>query len=182
VCVCVCVCVTGSLYVLLFSGEVIIIRYQHIAGCQSLYSYILRGWTAAPRRVVKQAHGVRVRRDGVGGVRRAAVCVRKGWCWRHTAGSVVGARRQTLGTANDGGSLIDSGAEGARAPAACFCKRVAEARGWWPCWARATTTIARVKTHNACSTAHCGSWATWNRHRRWLGVAEAIVDWEDVLC
>jgi len=34
-------CVTGSLYVPLFSGEVIVIRYQHIAGCQSLYSYIL---------------------------------------------------------------------------------------------------------------------------------------------
>jgi len=34
---------TGSLYVLLFSGEVIVIRYQHIAGCQSLYSYILSG-------------------------------------------------------------------------------------------------------------------------------------------
>jgi len=33
--------VTGLLYVSLFSGEVIVIRYQHIAGCQSLYSYIL---------------------------------------------------------------------------------------------------------------------------------------------
>jgi len=25
------------------AGEVIVIRYQHIAGCQSLYSYILSG-------------------------------------------------------------------------------------------------------------------------------------------
>jgi len=25
------------------AGEVIVIRYQHIAGCQSLYSYILIG-------------------------------------------------------------------------------------------------------------------------------------------
>jgi len=36
------VCVTGSLYVSLFSGRGrIVIRYEHIAGCQSLYSYIL---------------------------------------------------------------------------------------------------------------------------------------------
>jgi len=37
-----------------------------------------RARTAAPRRVVEQAYGVRVRRDGVGGVRRAAVFVQKG--------------------------------------------------------------------------------------------------------
>jgi len=52
-------CVTGSLYVSLLSGEVIVIRYQHIAGCQSLYSYILKGSVSTaltPRGGLQLAH------------------------------------------------------------------------------------------------------------------------------
>ena len=50
-------CVTGSLYVSLFSGEVIVIRYQHIAGCQSLYSYILTGSGALGAALPVGSHG-----------------------------------------------------------------------------------------------------------------------------
>jgi len=43
-------CVTGSFFVFFFCGGVTVFRYQHIAGCQSLYSYILNdaGFAAAP--------------------------------------------------------------------------------------------------------------------------------------